>query len=262
MQGLMARLVAFKQLEFFARYGDYLAIMCQNLKTKSHVNETFNHEQFSGWNNYWTDINRRLKEEPWKEFLTGELADRDLVKTHLAVNDASGLIGLDSESTMDLIGQYAQRNELMHLSIDVYIQRGKFSDLAVNLATDLKQLPVVIPPYLSHLESLYHALICSVIEENYTIIDMENPHTRIPKATLAKVYMSMKRKEESAAEEAKKLREKVLKTAEARFEGKVKARVLIMRVALLRAESRDPLRIGSPSSAFKRKARGRMTIPL
>jgi hypothetical protein len=153
-----------------------------------------------------------------------------------------------------MIAQYAQRNNLIYLSIDIYVQRGRFSDLAVSLANNLKQLPAVIPPQFGHLESLYYELICSVIHETFTIIDLENPFTWLPKMTLTETYVSHKDKEKTAAEETKKMRDKVIRIAENRFEAKVKARVLLMQAALFRTESSKPSAIRSPVSPSKRTA--------
>jgi hypothetical protein len=254
VQELLERLVALKQLEFYAKYGDYLAIMCQRLKIESRVNETLNHEELSGWNAYWTSIAAKLEKEPWRAFLIGGHTDREQVKTHLAIYHACNRIGLDDKDAVTMIREYAYRNDLVHLSIDQFVLRGDFHPLAVTLFQDLKRLPVVIPHHLGHLEGLYQSLISAVIDENFTMTDMENPGSWVPKDVLASEFLSLKNKEKNAFEKAEKRRDQVIKAAELRFQAKVKDRVLIMQAALSRAESGDPSAIRSPISPSKRQA--------
>ena len=173
---------------------------------------------------------------------------------NLAVRNACGLIGIDSEDMLKLIALYADRNDLVHQSLDSYVKRGMVNDLAQSLARDLKQLSAIIPSHLNHLQSLYQNLIVTVIEENFDIIDLENPQTWIAKDTVKRAYLSYQEKEKWSAANAEKMRLDIAKAATKRFEQKVKARVLVMQAALSRLKSRENSSVSRSLSPSKRQA--------
>jgi len=70
----------------------------------------------------------------------------DTVKTRLAVYDACTYIGLSFDDTVQVINMYAERNNLVHLSVMQMAERGLWNDLRASLRHDLRDLPPVIPP--------------------------------------------------------------------------------------------------------------------
>src|SRR5690554_1270179 len=53
---LVQRLAELRRYEYAARYGDYLANVCQRLKTTVRLEGTLYFEQLGGWRRYWTTI--------------------------------------------------------------------------------------------------------------------------------------------------------------------------------------------------------------
>lgn len=249
LQTLQERLVAFKRLEFHARYGDYLAMFCDGLKQRSRVAETLNFEQFGGWNRYWTDIQRDLTIEPWDTYVTESAATHDpsTVKTHLAVAHACQLIGLSFEDTLNVIALYADRNSLVHISIEARIRRGEFADLASSLSRDVKQLEAIMPPHLRHLKHLYRTLIVTIIEENFEVLDMEQPQTWQAKAALRENWINERKKAEDIEAARAKRRADIAEAAAKRFKKQIEGRTLAMQAVQTRLASTN-------SSHLKRKA--------
>ena len=213
-QELIEKIGQWRIFEYHARYGAYLAIICNNIKEQARVHKTQDFEELHGWKKYWTDIAAKLnKEEPkWRQrkdhFVRVPLEE---IKTWLAVDSACDHIGLDCEMTVQMIFLYADRNSMVH-KIEGLIENCKWSDLAKLLHRDLMEIEAVIPENLQWSIYLYKQLIGAQIKEFFDIDGRGNipdePTSWTPKETTRERADFLRKLVVNKAEEQENLKQR------------------------------------------------------
>ncbi|KAH8171367.1 hypothetical protein LIA77_08134 [Sarocladium implicatum] len=168
---LMARLAELRRYEFAARYGNYFAHVCKQVKRTARLEQTSYFSQITGWNQLWTDITEAInqEEDKWMQYrFHDRTVTREQVKTTLAVYEASVAIGLDFKDIKACIALYPDRNSLFHTSIDNLIRMGEFGEMKRILARDLQDLPLVTPKHLAEQIPLVQQVIESIIDQYFT----------------------------------------------------------------------------------------------
>ena len=146
-QDLQQRLLEFKTMLFYARYGDIFADVCK------YVKGTAEKKKIPGWEllqgSYWTTTHNTIKLEStaWKSGkVTGNF---DTCPTSVAVYRACLGIAVDPNEVFAAIEHYAERNEIVHSDFDELIRDGKWYTLAARLVKDRTELYAVLPPTAS-----------------------------------------------------------------------------------------------------------------
>lgn len=164
---LVERLSQLRRFEFAARYGDYLAQICDRLEVTDRTEKTQYFEQLNGWDRYWTDINSSINQEQprWRRW---EMRDRGVkdeeIKTTLAAFNACNNMGLNFDRILRTIAMHADRNSLVHMSIERLAEQGQWRVLKDTLAQDLVEIPVVTPGHLRSNIPLLQETIQAVID--------------------------------------------------------------------------------------------------
>ena len=143
-QELQDRLAEFKTMQFYARYGDTFAAICNCLRV------TAQRTKFAGWEtlqgSYWSVLNEKLKMES-KAFqrvkTTGETED---CPASLTISWTCCCTGIEPNEVIGAIDRYANGNELLHLDLDDLVRDGRWLVLAERLVKDWVELFAAIPP--------------------------------------------------------------------------------------------------------------------
>lgn len=163
-QELKDHILELQRTTFYARYGDYFADLCNNLKVVAEA------KKLAGWQtlskSYWTDIARRVEIELpiYKKFLDGESGLQSQMPTTHAIQVASYSLGLDPSNTLHIVKQYSNRNELVHANLLPMIKGGKFQDLARRLHTDRMDLILLLPAAEKADRIIFEKLLDSIID--------------------------------------------------------------------------------------------------
>ncbi|KAI9773397.1 MAG: hypothetical protein M1840_007612 [Geoglossum simile] len=166
-QAIQDRILAFKRLEFNARYGDYVGRLCSDLRSKTAKLKTEGYELLSGGKN-WTDISDiiKLEDRAIRDYKGPPNAtNRPPTKTTDAVYLGCADLGLNPRLTLWAIRQYGERNNMMHASLDNYIKGRDFAAVASRLAQDLAELPKIVPPEEEEMETNMQTIIEALIQE-------------------------------------------------------------------------------------------------
>ncbi|KAI9782240.1 MAG: hypothetical protein M1839_005354 [Geoglossum umbratile] len=164
---LEEKLLKLKRLEYYVRYGDYLARELSILKDTATTLQTDNHRELQ---QYWTTIADEMKAEK-KVFnqRSGKTGPED-IPTLLAIWAAAAAVKLSRGRVECLIENYAERNTLVHSGVTQLMQAGHWSQLATNLYHDAKDLLMVIPPGMEEdIENM--SAVISSLRARYFIID-------------------------------------------------------------------------------------------
>lgn len=225
MQKMMDKLIHWRRLELFARYGDYLVRICREFKKKAQLYETEFCDLLSKWDNYWTDINRSLQEEKprWEERgKTGEVPNSD-VKMHLAVKSACQHVGLDYTQILQAIRLYADQNELMHASVDELITRADWYALARQLSTDWAEVEAVVPEHLHWTTYLIKKLIRDMIADFFDLrVESAQPSSWIARPKLADQAIEARKESGEEASIRKARHQKHLDAAAKKYADNIK----------------------------------------
>lgn len=203
-QDLVARLAELRQYEFAARYGDYLANVCSQLKETARMQKTKYFEQLTGWQRYWTTIQDDIHSErsKWRQWERGSpLATEEDVKNTWAVFHACKHMGINFEDTIRTIGMYADRNSLVHNSFMQLVESSSWWILRETLARDLNDLPLVIPADLRSDIPLLQTIIAS-ITDSYFERNEKTPdeyHLWKPKDEICPLFDKIKKSHEEKA---------------------------------------------------------------
>ena len=137
---LEKKFLRLKKLEYYLRYGDYLAQDCKALKDAS---KELNSKELQ---DYWTNVNAKMKEERTLYNKHGSNTRPEVVSTLTAIWEAANAIRIDKDRAQWVIGRYAERNEMAHSTVLELLQAGYWTELALILYHDRKDLPLVVPP--------------------------------------------------------------------------------------------------------------------
>lgn len=226
---LQEKLLRLKRLEYFFRYGDYLAQYCKVLKNAS--TELGSKEL----DNYWTNVIVKLKiERPiWDKF--GMATKSKDIPTLTAIWRAATAIKIDNHRAEWVIEKYAERNNMVHSRIVELLQTGFWTELALILYHDRKDLPLVIPPDMDDDIERMTELIDD-LRDKYFIIEKgeeENPNSWTPseeaKGYRAAIRLKEEEKERKEAEHMELIMKKARK--EARDEQRLDTAILGKRKA-------------------------------
>jgi hypothetical protein len=167
---LETKLLKLKRLEYFNRYGDYLARELGSLREAATKLKTENHGALK---QYWTEINRRLQgERGIQELYGGSINGKD-IPTLVAVRAVAIANKLDTDRVEWMIGQYAERNSNSHSTITELIQAGRYRDLSEVLYHDAKDLAMMIPPKMEKDIAAMESIIASLRDAFFIINEGE-----------------------------------------------------------------------------------------
>jgi hypothetical protein len=167
-QSLQNQILSFKKTEFNARYGDYVASLCRELRIHTTKLRLDDFHLLAGPNRNWTTVQKEIKVETanledYERNPTGKV--KPLTPTSNAVYSVCREAGLNPELTMYAIRQYAERNTTMHISFEDLIRDRKYHRVAVQLWKDKEDLPRIVPPDDTEAEKYLRMVIDSMIQE-------------------------------------------------------------------------------------------------
>ena len=161
-QEMQEQVLSLLKIAYYARYGDYLASICKKIKKDAEEYKTTGHDTLR---RYWTDIDRDLKRESpaYSEVMAGKPSHHKC-PVSLAVQATTTRVGFNFDQLRRAISLYAERNELVHCSLDVLILEKKYFTLFRTFQDDLCQLPAIIPPTEIQDFALMKSIIQSLIK--------------------------------------------------------------------------------------------------
>ena len=145
------QLLELRELQYCARYGDYMKIIPSRLRHTASTKKLKNW-QFLCSNSYWSDIALNLKDEQesLQELIRkGSVLDpvkRDII---IAVSAACSDIGISKELAVWSIIEYGFRNQQVHRDLEDLRENGKFPLLAKILYTDREELNLTFSEFKS-----------------------------------------------------------------------------------------------------------------
>lgn len=201
---LIQRLSQLRRYGFAARYGDYFAGVCRDLKMQTELEQTQHFRRLVGWERYWSHINKEIESERrlWERYrrLDPEV-EYDQVKTTWAILNVAQTMGIDFDRALRAVSQYSDHNSLIHASVTQLIEDGKWEALRDGLARDLVDLPLVTPPHLRGNIPVIQATIHAVLDQYFERheIHQDEPVFWTPKL---KVYEEAQARKEQGREKA------------------------------------------------------------
>ncbi|KAN0073005.1 hypothetical protein V8E54_009119 [Elaphomyces granulatus] len=161
-QTLQDEILSLQRTSFYARYGDYMAHTCQELKRAAEAAKVLGWEKLQ--KSYWTEIGQQLRAEQdaFKRCLDGEMVHGQCPTT-IAVTQACTRIGLNFMDTLASIHHYAVRNELVHSNLLSLVKEGDFWALAKRLHDDYCDVPRLATCINDSTSGLMLTLIESII---------------------------------------------------------------------------------------------------
>ncbi len=138
-------LLELREMQYLARYGDYLKILPTKVRHYASINKIQDWELTSA-RLQWTDVADAIiaEEERRKEAdrLGSKMKDEGLPTT-TTIKITCRDLGLSPDTVIWSIKAYARRNRELHRSIDNMKEEGKFSELANTLYADKNDLDSV-----------------------------------------------------------------------------------------------------------------------
>jgi hypothetical protein len=191
-QELQAKLLELMKLQFYARYGDAFADVCNRIRAEAESKKVLGWQTLCG--DYWTDINKKLMSEKpaYNEILAG--ADSHaLCQTHMAISEVCLTVGFHLEETLSIISLYATRNEIVHADLQKMVKEGRFDDLKKRLSEDLSNLEKAISSIEGVQLNLMQKLLNGMIDRWFTKnpIDEANIQLWIPTQDLQDLFTEL-----------------------------------------------------------------------
>ena len=182
-QALQDKILELRELQYFARYGDYLAGHVSKLRHFSSEAKTSGHSYLSG-KAKWTDIAQSLAREEasrasWEKVPAAErdLKNQPYYPVFVAVFAACQFLGFDLDAMLWAIKQYAARDCSMHADIQEVIDQGKWIELDAVVHQDLQELPLIIPADCPEDERQMAAILEGILD---TYLDRSYGHADRP----------------------------------------------------------------------------------
>ncbi|KAI9765029.1 MAG: hypothetical protein M1840_007854 [Geoglossum simile] len=166
-QSIQDLILTSKKLEFNARYGDYVGRLCSNLGIETSKLKTEGYQLISE-EEKWMEIGRIIKLKHFAlQGYTGSptAMDRLSTRTTDAFFIGCANLGLNPQLALWAVRQYAEQNDMMHASLDNDIKDQHYAKVASRLARDLVELPIIVPPEESEMESNIRTIIEALIWE-------------------------------------------------------------------------------------------------
>ena len=134
---LQRQTLQLRKFEYMGRYGDYWARECKSLKDQAKEAGVEGQDVLLI---YWTQIHEKITAER----AVSRTPSKDTPTLLLVYNTCSRL-NISPEHMLWAIQRYAERNDIMHSSVQELIQRGDWTELAILLYNDASDLDWVIP---------------------------------------------------------------------------------------------------------------------
>ncbi len=185
-------LLQLREMQYLARYGDYLKIIPARIRKHAST------QKIQGWeltsaNHQWTEIADAIikEEERRKEAdrLGSRMKDEGL-STTMTIMFACRDLGLCERTAIWSIKEYATRNRQLHRSIDNLKEQGNFYQLAETLCADRNDLDSVFS-FKSATDTEYLKKIIQAEIDHYFVNTREfldTPTVWGPSEALLKVY--------------------------------------------------------------------------
>ncbi|KAL8955651.1 MAG: hypothetical protein Q9193_006573 [Seirophora villosa] len=169
---LLQELISLRRRTFWARYGDYAAHITSKLRNAAAAAQppTPHADTISG-NFKWIQISEAIKdeEENWKR--DGSRYP-ELVPTTYAVYSNCKKAGIHEYQTMiGIIHFYADRNEAFHRGIQGYLEEPDYTQVAICLYEDLRDLASVCPPSMADTELMWRSVLEQLRDDWFDISD-------------------------------------------------------------------------------------------
>jgi len=161
---LQEEIFKLQRFAFYARYGDYFAGVCNELKI------TAEKGKLAGWQTlskaYWSDIAKNVEiERPiYEKFLKGEKGLHAQMQTTHAIQVTCLSLGMHPEDTLQIVEQYGIRNDLLHANLLPLIKKGLFATLAKRLCLDRIDIPLLTPAADKADGKILEVLLDSIID--------------------------------------------------------------------------------------------------
>lgn len=226
-QALQDELLKLQRTSFYARYGDFFADTCRQLRQRAEADKVLGWETLVG--KYWTDINEKLEAEKkaWKQVHSGKMT-HDQCPTHMAIFRACLSTGFDVNEMLTIVNLYATRNEIVHADLAGLIKQGKFDTLKHRLHDDFCDIPRVVPAneplQMNILSKLLKAAIRRWFIKNPN--DSDNVELWVPTAELEGVYKKLQDKER-ANDVSKQIKKAIVAEVSKRFRDEARDRALV-----------------------------------
>lgn len=166
-------LLLLRRYQYYARYGDYAQRLCQQLRLQS------SSDRFEGWRTLSSahsrqDISKVIRHEEtiWNQPAWAH--EPINCPTIYAVHRTCIALDADHKQMIAAIHTYADRNEILHNSIDSLLKLGEFQELAKIISGDLNDLSSIIPLELLKEEALMRAILLDLKKRWFDIPEIDN----------------------------------------------------------------------------------------
>ena len=140
------KILDLRKLEYYARYGDYLGLVPQQLRNIAKAKE-FDSSVVLSTVVWWTDVAKVILEEEIDKAQADRRGDYGYeTPTLTAVSNACRYLGLNKDMAVWSIKEYGKRNDLLHRSLKEMREAGEYDKLARTLNADLRDISSVFPP--------------------------------------------------------------------------------------------------------------------
>ena len=206
---LETKLLRLKRLEYYLRYGDYLAQDCKALKDAS---KELNSKELQ---DYWTNVHAKMKEEQTLSKKYSSNTRPEIISTLMAIWEAANAIRIDNDRAQWVIGRYAERNEMANSSVLELFQVGHWTELALILYHDRKDLPLVVPPEMNNDIERMTEFIDDLRDKYYIVEggDEDDPHAWMPNEEAVRFRAAVRLKGEEKERKKAELIEMAMKKA-------------------------------------------------
>ena len=146
---MMEGVVGLRRLQFFARYGDYLSIVCHKLRLSAAALQTSGSSLIASSTRWHELAPIMLKQQKERDDRHNNPTaykkpyDYDFPELR-ELENAAKACGLDVNQCLFAVQAYAQRNKALHRGIDDMIAEGDFQKLALTLYDDLADVPTAV----------------------------------------------------------------------------------------------------------------------
>lgn len=249
---LEEKLLKLKRLEYYLRYGDYLAGELTALKDVANRLKTDQHEQL---HQYWTIIHKKiLVERTHWEDVSKKSTSRD-IPTLMAVWAAAKAVDVPEDRVLWLIKRYAERNLLAHSTIAELLSTGRWSQLANALYHDVNDLNKMIPPGMEgDIENM--TIVIGTIRKKYFVIDEgdeDDPDTWRANDEAARHRVELRKKSAAKDEKKAELVEIMTKKANEAAQLREERKGLLEKAILVKRKASNPFPLGEKLLAKKTK---------
>lgn len=206
-QAFQDELVRLMRTQFYARYGEYFAELCKELKREAEK------KKVEGWErlhkSFWTEIWKMIESEKgsWAAYMGGDMNAFKECETHNAIRRTCLKIGLDMPDALSAIKHYATRNELVHANLLQLIKDGRLDDLKNILYADFCDIPKVTDLTEDGCGTLLQFVLKTLINKWFSFAEKDADNTQMwqAKSRLHDLHSQLEGAEDRATEINKKV---------------------------------------------------------